>query len=184
MPSRRARRPCMQAPRGRRAAASAAICGTGNDSNRLLCLLGASRLQTIGRGARVLDGEAAPAARRAPATNRQRTDRRSAASSGGSSTGQRSNAYGQRGWKRQPLGGCAGSGTSPGRLSGRTPAPSARGTARDQRLGVGMCGRSQSGAVGAGFDHPPEVHHRHVIGDVADDRQIVGDQEQPDVELA
>src|SRR3954451_16576984 len=49
--------------------------------------------------------------------------------SGGSSTGQRSNAYGQRGWKRQPDGGLAGFGTSPGRLSGRTPAPSARGTA-------------------------------------------------------
>ena len=40
-------------------------------------------------------------------------------SSGGTSAGQRSNAYGQRGWKRQPLGGRAGSGTSPGQRLGQ-----------------------------------------------------------------
>ena len=43
---------------------------------------------------------------------------------GGSSAGQRSNAYGQRGWKRQPEGGRAGFGTSP-EGSGSSPAPSA-----------------------------------------------------------
>src|SRR5581483_881224 len=32
-------------------------------------------------------------------------------------------ATGQRGWNRQPVGGFAGSGTSPGRSTGRTPAP-------------------------------------------------------------
>src|SRR5438128_9456344 len=47
----------------------------------------------------------------------------------GSSAEQRSNAYGQRGWKRQPDGGRAGSGTSPGRASGRKPLPSGCGTA-------------------------------------------------------
>src|SRR5581483_1017070 len=66
-----------------------------------------------------------------PASCSQHAAARSPASesSGGSSTGQRANAYGQRGWKRQPVGGCAGSGTSPGRASGSVPAPSARGTA-------------------------------------------------------
>src|SRR5262249_5169465 len=49
--------------------------------------------------------------------------------SGGSSTLQRENAYGQRGWKRQPRGGCAGSGTSPGRAFGRKPRPSGCGIA-------------------------------------------------------
>src|SRR5262245_41196972 len=49
--------------------------------------------------------------------------------SGGSSSLQRSNAYGHRGWKRQPVGGRPGSGTSPGSASGRNPWPSGWGTA-------------------------------------------------------
>ena len=48
----------------------------------------------------------------------------------------------------------------------------------------GCAGASQSASVGADLDHPSEVHHRHVVGDVADDREVVRDQEQPDVELA
>ena len=59
---------------------------------------------------------------------------------------QRSNAYGQRGWKRQPLGGCAGSGTSPGSASGRTPAPSACGTAAISASVYGMQRRAPRAA--------------------------------------
>jgi hypothetical protein len=52
-----------------------------------------------------------------------------AASSTGSSSGHRAKRWGQRGWNRQPVGGRAGSGTSPGSASGIVPAPSERGTA-------------------------------------------------------
>ena len=69
--------------------------------------------------------------------------------SAGSSTGQGSNAYGQRGWKRHPDGGSAGFGTSPGRLSGRTPRPSGRGTAPISASLYGCAGCVHSGSVWA-----------------------------------
>ena len=49
----------------------------------------------------------------------------------------------------------------------------------DQRLGVGMRGALHRGAVGAVSTIRPRYITRHVVCDVADDRQIVGDQEQP-----
>src|SRR5438552_5601662 len=59
------------------------------------------------------------------ACNQHATSRSVATStSGGASTRQRSNATGQRGWKRQPTGGRAGSGTSPVSASGNCPDPS------------------------------------------------------------
>src|SRR5581483_8152989 len=87
----------------------------------------------------------------APGVCSQQAALRSPASarSGGSSRGQRSNAYGQRGWNRQPLGGLAGSGTSPGRLSGRTPPPSGRGTAAIRASLYGCAGFVHSGCVSA-----------------------------------
>jgi hypothetical protein len=30
-----------------------------------------------------------------------------------------------------------------------------------------------------GLDDAPQVHHRHDVGDVADERQVVGDEEEP-----
>src|SRR5207237_3720367 len=80
--------------------------------------------------------------------SQQAAERPSArATSGGSSSGQRSKAYGQRGWKRQPLGGRPGSGTSPGNASGRKPLPSGCGTAPIRASLSGWSGNSQSGRV-------------------------------------
>ena len=97
---------------------------------------------------RLFDSRRAPpgweaAAAAVPATAASRRRRRAAvsSSSGGSSTGQRSNAYGQRGWNRQPDGGRAGSGTSPGQRLRQDARPVRARHGRGQRLGVGMRGR-------------------------------------------
>ena len=38
-------------------------------------------------------------------------------------------------------------------------------------------GDSYTSSRGTGLDDLPEIHHRHAVGDVADDREIVGDEE-------
>jgi 3-oxoacid CoA-transferase subunit B len=60
---------------------------------------------------------------------RQAARRPATSARAGSIVRHRSSAIGQRGWKRQPDGGSAGSGTSPGRSCGRRPAPSGLGIA-------------------------------------------------------
>ena len=76
----------------------------------------------------------------------RRCARRRGRSAAGTSAEQRSNTYGQRGWKRQPLGGRAGSGTSPGSASGRKPAPSAWGIAAMSASVYGCCGAPRARA--------------------------------------
>src|SRR6185369_7886617 len=72
--------------------------------------------------------------------------------SGGSSTRQRSKAYGQRGWKRQPLGTCAASGVSPTRIVrfARVPAVGGSGDGEtDTRACVyGLCGARMTRSAG------------------------------------
>ena len=43
----------------------------------------------------------------------------------------------------------------------------------EQGPGVGMLGRGEDGVAAAVFDRLAEVHHHHVVGDVADHRQVV-----------
>src|SRR5439155_713983 len=84
-----------------------------------------------------------------PACSQQATVRSAATVSvSGSSVEQRSNAYGQRGWNRQAAGGRAGSGTSPGRASGRSPRPSGFGTAPIRASVYGCNGSDHNGCVG------------------------------------
>ena len=87
-------------------------------------------------------------------------------------------------WKRQPGGGRDGSGTSPGSASGSVPAPSARGTAPISASVYGWSGDAQSACVGAVSTILPRYMTATVVGDVADDREVVRDEEEAEVELA
>ena len=103
----------------------------------------------------------------------------------GASSRQTSIASGQRGWKWQPAGGASGLGISP-----RTaPAASRRrgsgwGIASSSVRVYGCCGRDEHLVRRAGLDDPPEVHDGDAVGDVLDDRQVVGDEDQRHAELA
>ncbi len=99
---------------------------------------------------------------------------------------QRSNAIGQRVWKRQPEGGLTGDGMSPVRmmrLRRDSTLGSGIGNRRQQRLGVGMQ-RVLVEVVAVGdLDDLADVHHRHAGRDVADHREVVGDEEKGQTEL-
>ena len=126
----------------------------------------------------------AAGARRAAAASRRPTGPARARRAAAPPSSQRSNAYGQRGWKRQPGGGRDGSGTSPGSASGSVPAPSACGTAPISASVYGWSGVAQSSGGRRRLDDPAEVHDRDGVGDVADDREVVRDQQQAELELA
>ena len=49
------------------------------------------------------------------------------------------------------------------------------------RVGVAWCGEQLVG--GGGLDDAAEVHHRHPVGDVLDDAEVVGHDEVGEVEL-
>ena len=87
---------------------------------------------------------------------------------------------GQRVWKRQPAGGFAGLGMSPSstmRLRARSTAGSGIGHRREQRRVYGCSGLSYSVVGRRDLDDLAEVHHGDPVGDVADDREVVGDEE-------
>ena len=102
----------------------------------------------------------------------------------GESSRQTSIASGQRGWKWQPAGGASGLGISP-----RTaPAASRRrgsgcGIASSSVRVYGCCGRASTVVRRAGLDDPAEVHDGDPVGDVLDDRQVVGDEDERHAEL-
>ena len=49
--------------------------------------------------------------------------------------------------------------------------------AREQRLRIGMQGHLEQGRLVCHLHNTPEIHHRHTVADVLDDRQIVRDEE-------
>ena len=69
-------------------------------------------------------------------------------------------------------------------VGGEGSAPVGPGNCRDQRLGVGVDRIGPDGGGVAGFHDPPQVHDGNPVGDLPDDRQVVGDQQQADVLLA
>ena len=91
-------------------------------------------------------------------------------------------------WKRQPDGGFAGLGMSPLRMTRRR-ARSVAGIRhrhrRQQRDGVRMERVLVERGGRRDLDDLAEVHHGHAVGDVADDREVVGDEQvgQPEVVL-
>ena len=103
----------------------------------------------------------------------------------GASFRQTSIASGQRGWKWQPAGGASGLGISPAHRAGLEPPPGVGlGDRVDQRAGVRVLRPRQHLVGRAGLDDPPEVHDGDAVGDVLDDRQVVGDEHERDAELA
>ena len=67
------------------------------------------------------------------------------------------------------------------RIDGFHQAP---GATVDQSPGVGVLRRPEHRHRGAGFDHPPLLHHGHAVGETSDQRQIMGDQQHRHAELA
>ena len=99
---------------------------------------------------------------------------------GGSSTSQIAPTLrGQRVWKRQPGPGSTGLGTGP---SSRILRCSARGVGdgdgREQRLRVGVIGRVEQLGGGARLADLAHVHDGDAVGEVAHDREVVGDEEE------
>ena len=90
----------------------------------------------------------------------------------------------QRVWNRQPLGGAIGDGTSPATSSTRRRSSGiGHRHGVEQRPGVGVAGCGEQLVGGGGLDDPAEVHHRHAVGDVLDDPEVVGHDEVGEVEL-
>lgn len=47
-----------------------------------------------------------------------------------------------------------------------------------QALGIGMPGMAQDFRCGTFFDHATRIHHRHPVGDLGDDAEIVSDEKK------
>ena len=93
-------------------------------------------------------------------------------------------AIGQRVWKRQPDGGSIGLGMSPLSTIRLLLRPgTGSGIGREQRHRVRVQRPGEQLVRGRDLDDPAEVHHRDAIRDVADDGEIVGDEDVGEVEL-
>ena len=97
---------------------------------------------------------------------------------------QRSWAWAQRVWKRQPVGGLSGLGTSPAsRMRARWAVGIGHRHGRQQRLGVGMARLGEQAALGRQLDDLAEIHDGDPVGDVAHHGEVVGDEEVGEAEL-
>ena len=104
----------------------------------------------------------------------------------GASVAQMSWAFQQRVRNRQPDGGLAGLGTSPGEQDPVLQAAQVRLVQRHRReqgLRVRVRRRAVDVEVGALLHHAAEVHHRDAVGDVPHDRQVVGDEQVGQAEV-
>ena len=84
---------------------------------------------------------------------------------------------GQRVWKTQPLGGSAALGISPSSRIRSRPVVLERRHRRQQRLGVGMVGAAEDALGRPELHQPTEVEHGDPVRDVADDAEVVADEE-------
>ena len=142
-----------------------------------------------------------PASARRPARARRRAPRRRTvacaggpptSSSGGidrrrRSAGRRAAARSQqRGWKRQPVGGLTGLGTSPREDDPLRGAASGSGTGiADISAWVYGCSRlAEQRRRGRPARRRAQVHHRDPVADVLDDAHVVGDEQVGQAELA
>ena len=92
---------------------------------------------------------------------------------------------GQRGWKRQPVGGLTGLGTSPFRMTRwRRSSGSGIGIADISACGVRVLLLAEQLAPVGELGDAAEVHHRDPVADVLDDAHVVGDEDVGQAELA
>ena len=94
------------------------------------------------------------------------------------------NATGHRGWKRQPAGGCARSGGAPGIPVSRTRGPRMDGNASSSPRLYGCAGTSNTVPGRPDLDHLTRVHHQQPVGEVADQRHVVGDEDDRETRAA
>ncbi len=99
----------------------------------------------------------------------------------GRSVRQRSVACAQRVLKTQPGGGASGEGSSP--LSTMRSARQRAGRGCQQRLGVGVQRPGEDARLGALLDRVAQVHHQHLVRDVAHHAEVVRDEEIGQAEL-
>ena len=88
---------------------------------------------------------------------------------------------GQRVWKTQPVGGFAALGISPSSLIRSRPPPSIVGTAESSASVYGWCGAVEHDLGRPELHQPAEVEHGDAVGEVADDAEVVRDEEVRDV---
>ena len=117
--------------------------------------------------------------------SQQAADRAGASSTrSGSSDGHRSNAYGQRGWKRHPVGGLRRVGDLARQRLRQGPGAVGVRDGADERLRVRVERARPQVARRRDLGDPTEVHDRDDVGDVAHDREVVRDEEETELELA
>ena len=93
-------------------------------------------------------------------------------------------AWSQRGWKRQPLTGDSGLGGWPGMPAGSTRSPADVGHGAQQPDAVGVERPVVELGHGAGLGQLPGVHHDRPVAGLGDHRQVVGDEDDGQPELA
>ena len=91
---------------------------------------------------------------------------------------------GQRVWKTQPDGGSAALGISPSRRMRGRSSPSSAGTADRSASVYGWCGACEDRRRVADLHHAAEVEDGDPVGQVADDAEVVRDEEVGDALLA
>ncbi len=85
--------------------------------------------------------------------------------------------HGQRGAKRQPGGAAYGSGTWPSIAARRACSRSSFGIEPSRPDGVGMLRPREELAHRRLLDDAPRVHHRHVLRELGDHAEVVGDED-------
>ena len=98
--------------------------------------------------------------------------------------GRRPSTAGQRGWKRQPFGGSRRSGGEPGIVSRRPPVGVDVRERAEQLLRVRVARRGEDPRDGALLGDLAGVHDQRPVARLGDHRQVVGDEDQPQAELA
>ena len=80
-----------------------------------------------------------------------------------------------------------GAGLGAGNVAGHRAQPVVQMVERRDRLqeafGIGMSGVADDVACRAAFDNRAEIHHRHLVGDLVDDAEIVGDEDHAHAQI-
>ena len=100
----------------------------------------------------------------------------------GAAVRQRSSANSQRGWNTHPAGSSRRSGGEPGMPVIRRRGPCRAGNELSSPSVYGWRGERNSGGRLRLLDHPARVHHRDGVGDLDQQRQVMGDEQDGEAE--
>ena len=110
-------------------------------------------------------------------------DRPARARARGSIVGHLANAYGQRGWNRQPLGGRSSDGGCPAICTSRSTSVVEPRQRAEQAPRVGVRGCLKISSTLPLLDDLGRVHHDDVVGDLGDHAEVVRDHDDRAAEL-